>query len=146
MSTGASLTTMAICQLVATIAVLALVGGLLYVVRGFKRMVSTKIDQAMAEVKPIAEQARSIAEQAKCAADTVSEKVDSIMTAAEDAATSAGNTVQNVSRRMEEAVNPQIVNIAGLVGTIAKCIQAWREVSAARCCSRPAEEPSPAED
>jgi len=146
MSTGASLTTIAICQLVATIAMLALAGGLLYAVFAFKRMISKKIDQAMAEVKPIAEQARSVAEQAKRTADTVNEKVDSIMTTAEDAAASAGNTVQNVSRRMEEAVNPQIVNIAGLVGTIAKCIRAWHEASAARCCSKPAGGPSPGQD
>ena len=145
MTTEASLTTIAICQLAAAIAMLALAVGLLYAVFAFKRMISKKIDHAMAEVKPVAEQARSIAEQARHTADTVSEKVDSIMTTAEDAATSAGNTVQSVSRRMEEAVNPQIVNIAGLVATIAKCVQAWHDVSACRR-SKPVEEPSPAEE
>ena len=146
MSTEASLTIVAICQLVVALAVLALAGGVLWAVFAFKRMVATKIDQAMAEIKPIAEQARSVAEQAKRAADTASEKVDAIMTTAEDVATSVGNTVQSVSKRMEEAVNPQIVNLAGLVGTIVKCIQVWKEVAAVRCCSLPAEEPSTAED
>jgi type I site-specific restriction endonuclease len=145
MTTETSLTIVAICQLVAMIAVAAAVGGLLYVLCAFKRMISKKIDQAMAEVKPVAEQARSIAEQAKRTADTVSDRVDSIMTTAEDAATSAGNTVHDVSRRIDEAVSPQIAQIAGLVSAIAKCVQSWHDVSACRR-SKPAEEPSPAEE
>ncbi len=129
LTTQNSLTIVAVCQLVATLAVVALAGGLLYVVFAFKRMISTRIDQVMAEGKPSAESARSMAEEAKRVADNASEKVDAMMTTAEDAATSIGNTLQSVSKRVDEAVNPQVVAIAGLVGTIAKCVQACRDAS-----------------
>ncbi|MGC8863710.1 MAG: hypothetical protein ACP5R5_13175, partial [Armatimonadota bacterium] len=122
MSTEVSLTTIAICQLVAAVAAIVLAVGLLYAAFSLKRLVSRKIDQALAEVRPVAEQARSIAERAARTADSAADKVDSIMTAAEDAATDAGNAVRNVSRKMEEALNPQIVNVAALVAAIVKCI------------------------
>ena len=140
------LTIIAICQLIATIAMVAAAAGLLYVAFSLKRLIATKIDEAMAEVRPIAEQARAIAEQAAKTADMVSEKVDAIMTTAEDGATSVGNTVQSVSKRMEEAVNPQMVNIAAWVGAAAKCVQIWRDVSTMCCAPKKNEEPAKAEE
>lgn len=139
MSTEVSLTTIAICQLVCAIAAIVLAAGVLYGLFAFKRMISVKIDQALGEVRPIAEQARSIAERARSTADTAADKVDSIMTAAEDAAVGAGDAVRNVSRKMEEALNPQVVNVAALAAAFVKCVRACREVSAPH-------RPAPADD
>ena len=83
----------------------------------------------MAKVQPVVDQAKSIAEKAKETADSVAEKVDSIVAKAEDTADRVSEKVQSVSDKVEEAVSPQVVATAGLVGAIVKCVEIYHDVS-----------------
>lgn len=132
MSSDVSLTIIAICQLVATVAVAALAGALVWAVFKFKRMISDKIDEAMAKVQPVVDQAQHIAEQAKATADNVSTKVDAIMAKAEDTADQIGCRVQAVSEKVEDAINPQVAAAAGVVGAVVKAVQLYQDVNSIR--------------
>lgn len=131
----------AICQIVTLLAVVVIAAAVVWLIVWLKKFVSSKVDEAMSEVKPIIEQARGIAEQAKSTADTVAERVDSIMSTAEDTVGSVGDTVKSVSGKMEAAVDPRVVNLAGIVGTAAKCVQIARDVKTIKTETPPAEEP-----
>ena len=129
MTTESSVTIIAICQLILTAAGIALVIGLVYGIFAFKKMVSAKVDEAMAKIQPVVDQAKSIADQAKETAETVSSKVDSIMAKAEDTAGKVSDKVQSVSDKVEGAISPQVVATAGLVGAIVKCVELYRDIS-----------------
>ncbi|MDH7601057.1 MAG: DUF948 domain-containing protein [Armatimonadota bacterium] len=129
MSESASLTLIAISQLVATIAVVILCVGMLYSMVLFRRMLSNKTDQLLAQIKPISERAQAIAEQAKQTADKALEKVDSMMSAAEDAVVSASDTARSVSRKIDESFTPRMAKIAALAVSIAKCVRVWQHES-----------------
>lgn len=128
MSNQVSLTIIAICQMIFALGGLLTAIALIYVLLSFKNMVSRKIDDAMASVQPVMDQAKSIAEQAKETADKVSVKVDAIMSKAETTANSVSEKVSTVSSRVEEAVNPQVATAAGIVGTAMKCYQLYRDL------------------
>ena len=132
MSSQTSLIIIAICQLLGAITAIAAVSALIYGVFSFKRMVSSKMDEAMAKVQPVVDHAQHIAEQAKATADNVSSKVDAIMTRAEDTADQIGNKMQEVSDRVEEAITPQIAVTAGVVGAVVKAVQLYQDVNTAR--------------
>lgn len=110
------------------VAVLALV----YAIFAFKNMLSSKIDEAMSKVQPVVDRAESIAQQAKETAEKVSDKVDSIMTRAESTADTVSSRVESVSSKVEEAVNPQMVVVAGVVGTAVKCLQLYHDIAKIR--------------
>ena len=129
MTTESAVTIIAICQLILTVAGIALVIGIIYAVFALKKMVSTKVDEAMAKVQPIVDQAKSIADKAKETADSVSAKVDSIAAKAEDTAEKVSDKVQSVSNKVEEAVSPQVVAAAGLVGAVVKCVELYHDIS-----------------
>ena len=129
MSSETSLTTIAICQLVMILAATVLVGVVAWAVFAFKRLVTNKIDEAMAKVQPVVDQAKSIADQAKQTADTVSEKVDSIMTKADDTTSKVTEKVESVSTKLEEALTPQVVTVGGVIGAAAKCVELFKDAS-----------------
>jgi len=132
MSSEASLTTIAICQLLTTIAWIVVVAAIVYAVFAFKKLVQTKIDEAMGRVQPVVDQAKAVAEQAKETAENVSSKIDSIMTAADRTAEHVGATVRNVSTSVESAVSPQVATAAGLVTAAVKCVEIYRDVNKSR--------------
>jgi hypothetical protein len=132
MSESTSLNVIAICQILSTVAGIAAVAAIIYAVVSFKRLVNTKVDQAMDRVQPIVDQARSIAEQARETADKVSEKVDTMVARAESTVDLVGDKVESVSSKVEEAVNPQVIAVAGIVGTAVKAAQIYRDIVAAR--------------
>jgi|GEM_PF-5996001 uncharacterized protein YoxC len=127
MSESASLTLIAICQLVLTIAVLAVAIGLLYAVFQLKRTVAEKLDQVTGQIRPISEKAHAITEQVQSTVDKAAGKVDTMMTAAEDAVVGITDAIRNVSRKVEESFSPRVATIAALAVSIAKCLRIWRE-------------------
>lgn len=132
MSESTSLNVIAVCQILSTIAGIAAVAVITYAVFAFKRLVNTKVDQAMDCVQPIVEQAKSIAEQARETADKVSEKVDTMVARAETTVDIVGGRVEAVSSKVEEAVSPQVIAVAGIVGTAVKAAQIYRDIISAR--------------
>ena len=129
MSSETSLIIIAICQLAMIVAAIVLVGVVAWAIFAFKRLVTTKVDEAMAKVQPVVDQAKSIAEQAKQTADTVSEKVDSIMTRADDTAGKVTEKVESVSTKLEEALTPQVVTAGGVIGAAVKCVELFKDAS-----------------
>jgi hypothetical protein len=132
MSTQASLTLIAICQVVTMLMVVAIGAGLIYAILMMKKMISQKVDELMNRVQPIVDQTKDIAEQAKQTAEMVSEKVDSIMSKAEGTATRVTERMDNVTAKVEESVTPQAANIAGYVAAGLKALQLFKDISAAR--------------
>lgn len=138
MNEGTALTTIAICQLIMTAAGVVAVAGLIYAIFAFKKMISNKIDEVMDRVQPVVDRAESIAQQAKDTAEKVSEKVDSIMARAESTADTVSTRVESVSSKVEQAVNPQVVAVAGMVGTAVKVMQLYRDIMQIRHNGSPA--------
>jgi len=132
MSSEASLTTIAVCQLITTLMIFLTTAALIVAIIMFKKMVSAKIEELMNRVQPIVDQTKEIALQAKETAEKVSEKVDSIMTKAESAATKVTDRMDSVSAKVEESVTPQAANIAGYVAAGLKALQLFRDISAVR--------------
>ena len=128
MSSSTSLTIIAICQLLSVIAAIVAVGAMVWVFFAFKKLVSKKIDEAIGLVKPVADQAKSIAEQARKTADTACERVDTMMSRMESTVDTVGDKVEAVSAKVEEAISPQMIAAAGVVGTAAKAAQIYRDI------------------
>lgn len=144
MQQDTSLTIIAICQLITTAAGVVAVVAMVYAILAFKKMISTKIDEAMSRVQPVVDRAESIAQSAKETAEKVSEKVDHIMDRAESTAESVSGKVESVSTKVEEAMNPQVVAIAGVVGTAVRCVQLYRDILQIRQGTVPEEPEKPA--
>lgn len=132
MSSDASLTTIAICQLITTLMIFLTAAALIVAIFMFKKMVSDKVDELMNRVQPIVDQTKQIAEQAKETAEKVSEKVDSIMTKAESTAAKVTERMDNVTAKVEQSVSPQAANIAGYVAAGLKALQLFKDISAVR--------------
>ena len=144
MTSDTSLTIIAICQLIMTAGGLIAVSALVYVVLAFKKMISAKIDEVMDRVQPVVDRAESIAQSAKETAEKVSEKVDHIMARAETTADSVSDKVESVSVKVEEAMNPQVVAVAGVVATAVRCMQIYRDIMQLRqsaACAPEAQDP-----
>jgi uncharacterized protein YoxC len=122
----------AVCQIVLVVGGLIAALALAYLVISLKKLVNQKVDDAMNRVQPIVEQAKSIAEQAKDTAEKVSEKVDTMVTRAETAVDRVGDQVESVSAKVEQAMNPQVLAVAGIVGTAVKCAQIYKDIAAAK--------------
>lgn len=136
MSNSASMTIIAVCQLLTTTMVVVIGVGLIYALLKMKKMLNDKMDDLMNRVQPIVDQTKEIAEQAKETAEKVSEKVDSIMTKAEGTATRVTERMDNVTAKVEESVTPQAANIAGYVAAGLKALQLFRDISAASSSHR----------
>lgn len=132
MSTQASLTIIAICQLLTMITVVAIGGAVIYAIFMFRRFISGKIDEILNRIQPILDQTKDIAVQAKETAEKVSEKVDSIMTKAETTATKVSERMDNVTAKVEESVSPQAANIAGYIAAGLKALQLFKDISAVK--------------
>jgi predicted PurR-regulated permease PerM len=135
MSVQASLTAIAICQIIVTAMIFIVAAGLLIGILMLKKFISDKIDQILDRIQPILDQTKDIAEQAKETAEKVSEKVDSIMTKAEDTASKVTERMDNVTAKVEESVSPQAASIAGYVAAGLKALQLVRDISAVRTSS-----------
>lgn len=128
MSSSASLTTIAVCQIILTAATFILTGVLIYAMFAVTKILSAKIDYAMSRIQPVLDKAESIAEQAKDTTQRVSGKVDSIVSKAETTAEKVSEKVEEVSSKVDEAVTPRIAAVAGLAEAAAKLFQAYREL------------------
>lgn len=120
--------TIAVCMVIITAAAFVTAAALVWAILAFKSMVSKKVDEAMSKIQPVVDQAKSIADQAKETTDKLSASIDAIASKAEETADTVGDKVKAVSEKVEGAVNPQIVTIAGIVGTAAKCAQIYHDV------------------
>ena len=129
MSTQTSLAIMAICQLLATIAIITAAVGLIYVVIFFKRMISDKVDEMINRIQPILDETKGVAQHARETAEMVSEKVDSIMTKAENTAGNVTSRMDSVSAKVEEAVSPQAASAAGYAVAAVKAFQLFQQIS-----------------
>lgn len=137
MSTQTALTWIAICQMLATLSILAVAIGLLVAIFTFKKLISDKIDQAMNRVQPIIDQTKEIAEQAKETAESVSEKVDIIMTKVEGTADKVTSRVDNVTAKVEDAVSPQAATVAGYAAAAVKAFQLFQTIASAKHATKP---------
>jgi len=144
MSSDTPLWIIAVCQLITTAAGVVAVVAMVYAIIAFKKMISTKIDEAMNRVQPVVDRAEAIAQSAKETAEKVSEKVDHIMTRAESTAETVSDKVESVSTKVEEAMNPQVVAVAGVVGTAVRCMQIYRDIVQIRQGAAPQEPEKPA--
>ncbi len=132
MSVEAGVTTIAICMIIIVAGgFLALVAAA-WAIFALKNTVNSKVDEAMEKIQPLIHQAEAIAAQARLTAESVSTKVDAIAAKAEATAVTVGDRVEAVSNKVEEAINPQVVAAAGFVGTVAKCVQIYRDLVQAR--------------
>lgn len=136
MSGSTQLSIIAACQVLLTLAALAVVGVLIYGVVSLKKLVQSKVDEAMSRVQPIVDKAQFVAEQARETAETVSKKVDSMVTRAETTVERVGEKVDSVSAKVEECISPQVVTVAGIVGTAVKCAQIYKDIVSAKQCSQ----------
>lgn len=141
MPTQTSLAIMAICQLIATIAMVAAAVGIVVLILSFKRMISAKIDEMMNRLEPIVKDARSIAEQARETAEKVSEKVDSIMTKADETAEKVAVRMDTVTSAVAQAVSPQASAIAGYATAALKVFQLIQRLTSAKRAETPSEKP-----
>ena len=132
MSSSSALTTIAICQLIMTIAGFLTALALIYVLFAFKKMISNKVDEAMGKVQPVVDQAKAIAEQARQTAEMVGSKVDSIMTRAESTADKVGEKVESVTTKVDEAVSPQVATTAAVISGAIRCIQIYQDINRIR--------------
>ncbi len=127
-----SLAIIAICQLIATVAIVAAAIGIIVLIFSFKRMVNKKIDEIMDRVEPIVKDAKSIAEQARETADKVSEKVDSIMTKADDTAGKVAGKMDIVASAIAQAVSPQASAVTGYATAALKVFQLIQQFTSGR--------------
>lgn len=132
MSNSAAINAIAVCQVIMTVAGVVAVAVIVYAVFAFKKLVNNKVDEAMNRVQPIVEQAKSVAEQARDTAERVSEKVDTMVSRAESTVGMVGDRVDSLSAKVEEGISPQIITVAGIVGTAVKCAQIYKEIMSAR--------------
>jgi len=140
MSSESSLAIIAICQLVATIAILAAAAGLIALIFCFKRMITRKIDEVMDRLKPILDETKAVAEQARATAEKVSEKVDSIMTKADDTAGKVADRMDSVTAKVEEAVSPQAATFAGYAAAAVKAFQLFQKIASVKQSAKPSRE------
>jgi hypothetical protein len=131
MTSSASLTAIAICQVLTALAGLATAVVLIYAVVSFRQFINRKVDEAMNRVQPIVDEAKSVAEQARETAEKVSEKVDTMVTRAGTTVDRVGDQVESVSAKVEEAISPQVIAVAGILGTAVKCAQIYKDIVAA---------------
>lgn len=127
MTVPQGVTTIAICMIIITAGALIATIALVYAIFAFKSMVSNKVDEALAKVQPVVDRAEAIAEQTRQTAESVSAKVGAIAAKAEDTANRVGDSVQTVSEKVESAISPEVVTIAGIVGTAARCVQIYQD-------------------
>jgi predicted PurR-regulated permease PerM len=132
MSTSVALTIIAICQMLATIAVVIAAGAIVAGIFIFKKLISDKIDQALNRVQPILDQTKEIAEQAKETAEHVSEKVDIIMTKVEGTADKVTSRMDNVTAKVEDAVSPQAATVAGYAAAAVKAFQLFQTIASVK--------------
>lgn len=135
MSSDTSLTLIAICQLVLTVAILAAAAGMIYALISIKRTVSAKITQVLTELKPVSEKLNSVAEQLKQTTDKAADKIDSMLIATEDAVQSVTEATKSISKKIEESFSPRMATIAALITSIVKCAHIWRESTGRGECS-----------
>lgn len=136
MSGSTQLSIIAACQALQTLAALAAVAVLIYGVVSLKRLVNSKVNEAIGKIQPIVDQAQSIAEQARDTAEKVSEKVDAMVTRAETTVERVGEKVDSISAKVEEGISPQVVTVAGIVGTAVKCAQIYKDIVSAKQASQ----------
>ncbi len=132
MTQEVSLGIMAICQLVSTIAIVALAIGFIYMFFSMKKMVNDRVDEAMTKVQPILDQATAVANQAKATADTIGAKVDSIANKAETTAGKVGDTVQLLSGKVDQAVTPKVAAAIGIAGAAIKLVELYSTINKMR--------------
>ena len=132
MSQELSLAIMAICQFVSMLAIVALVIGFYIMFIKMKKMVDEKVDEALAKVQPILDQATAVANQAKATADTIGAKVDSIANKAETTAGKVGDTVQLLSGKVDQAVTPKVAAAIGIAGAAIKLVELYSTINKMR--------------
>jgi len=132
MNQETSLAIMAICQLVSMVAIVALVIGFYIMFIKMRKMIDEKVDEALAKVQPILDQATAVANQAKATADTIGAKVDSIANKAETTAGKVGDTVQLLSGKVDQAVTPKVAAAIGIAGAAIKLVELYSTINKMR--------------
>lgn len=120
-----ALSIIAYCQLFATIVVILLMAALIYLVLTVKKILETKVDEAMEKINPILEQTKSVVEQAKSTIETVSERVDAVTNKAQNTSTKVGDTIQHISGRFDNALTPKIAVALGVAGGALRLFQLY---------------------
>jgi methyl-accepting chemotaxis protein len=143
MSREASLAIIAICQLIATVAIVVAAAGVIALIFCFKRMVNRKIDEILGRVQPIIDEAKAITEQARQTAEKLSDKVDSIMTKAEDTASKVTDRMDSVSAKVAEAVSPQAATFAGYATAAVKAFRLFQQLVSAKQSAKPSRDKEP---
>ncbi len=123
MSTETSLAIIAICQLLATIAVVGLVVATILFVRNAKISLEAKGKEIMDKVDPIVQDAKSISSQTKNTVDILAARVDNISGRVEETATKLTDHVDSVAERVDSAVTPQMATAVGTAATVAKVME-----------------------
>lgn len=147
MTEQASLTVIAVCQIILVVLLFAAVAAILYALFAVRQTINQKVDEAMQRIEPVLEHTKAVVEQARSAAECanrtvegVSERVDAIVSRAQD-------TAESVTAKLEQAVSPQVIAAAGAAGTVLKCVQLYRDIlELRRVASRQEREETAAEE
>lgn len=123
MTPEASLTIIAICQLLGAIAFVALVIAIIVVIKKAKTALDSKTKEIMDKVDPIIQDAKRISAQTKETVDTVAARVDSVAGKVEETARNISDRVDSVAERVDCAVTPQMTKAVGAAATVAKAVE-----------------------
>lgn len=110
----------AVCQIIMTAMFFLVSAALIVVLIWFKGMIERKINDAMARVQPIINQAKAISDDAKETVDKVSSTVDTVMTRVESSAGQVGDRLDSIMEKVETAsgqINTTLENITSQVNT-----------------------------
>lgn len=132
MSSSTSLNIIAICQILLTLGGIVAVAALVYGVLTIKKLITSKVDEALNRVQPIVDQAKSIVDQAHDTTQKVSEKVEAVVNRAESTVDNLTDKVDVLSNKVEQSINPQVIAMAGVVGTAIKCAQIYKETTTSK--------------
>ena len=139
MTTLQSLNAIAICQIIITVLFFITAGAIVFAIVMLKKMLEKKLNQAIAMMQPVvdkakvvADQAQTIAVQAKETTENVSAKVEAMIDKAESTADNVESKIRVASVRVDEALNPQVMTAAGIVGIGLRLFQLYRDITKIR--------------
>lgn len=124
-----ALTMMAWCQLVSAIGMVCVFVALIYLIKTTKKYLDLKVNEILAKLEPVVQQAKAVTEQAKETVDLVGTKIDSITDKADTAVTKVGHTVQLFSGKLEKAVTPKVASVLAIVGAATRLLQLYQSIT-----------------
>ncbi|MCE5321749.1 hypothetical protein LLG46_00370 [bacterium] len=113
-----TLVAIAICQIITTALVLLTAAALVVGIILIRNAINRKVDEAMAKVQPIINQAKAVSEQVRETVDEVSAKVDSIMASVQSTTGEVTSKIDSIVARVDDTVGSVTGQVNSTVGSI----------------------------